>query len=80
MQIEHKMKSMITNNLEKVSYPEKEYQRCLQVTGHQIDDIPNLKYGLYYINIYNVFKSKINNIKKDIEMLEKNFQNLKMRT
>ena len=63
--IEHKMKSMITNNLEKVSYPEKEYQRCLQVTGHQIDDIPNLKYGLYCINIYNVFKSKINNIKKD---------------
>ena len=68
---------MISNDLEKVAQTEKEYQRYLQVIGHQIDDTPSLKYGLYYINIYNVFKFKINNIKKDIEMLEKKLSEFK---
>ena len=71
------MKNKTSEESEEIKNAEILYYRSLNVGIDIVDDIPSLKYGIYFSNINDVYQIKIKYIKKDIDLLLKKLDEYK---
>jgi hypothetical protein len=71
------MKNKTSEESEEIKYAEILYYRSLNIGIDLVDDIPSLKYGIYFSNINSVYQIKIKYIKKDIDLLLKKLDEYK---
>lgn len=71
------MKNKTSEESEEIKNAEILYYRSLNVGVDLVDDIPSLKYGIYFSNINDVYQIKIKYIKKDIDLLLKKLDEYK---
>jgi hypothetical protein len=71
------MKNKTSEESEEIKNAEILYYRSLNIGIDLVDDIPSLKYGIYFSNINDVYQIKIKYIKKDIDLLLKKLDEYK---
>ena len=71
------MKNKTSEESEEIKNAEILYYRSLNIGIDLVDDIPSLKYGIYFSNINSVYQIKIKYIKKDIDLLLKKLDEYK---
>ena len=71
------MKNKTSEESEEIKNAEILYYRSLNVGIDLVDDIPSLKYGIYFSNINDVYQIKIKHIKEDIDLLLKKLDEYK---
>ena len=71
------MKNKTSEESEEIKNAEILYYRSLNINIDLVDDIPSLKYGIYFNNINYVFQIKIKYIKEDIDLLLKKLDEYK---
>lgn len=71
------MKNKTSEESEEIKNAEILYYRSLNINIDLVDDIPSLKYGIYFNNINYVYQIKIKYIKKDIDLLLKKLDEYK---
>ena len=71
------MKNKTSEESEEIKNAEILYYRSLNLNIDLVDDIPSLKYGIYFSNINSVYQIKIKYIKKDIDLLLKKLDEYK---
>ena len=71
------MKNKTSEESEEIKNAEILYYRSLNIGVDLVDDIPSLKYGIYFSNINDVYQIKIKYIKKDIDLLLKKLDEYK---
>lgn len=71
------MKNKTSEESEEIKNAEILYYRSLNINIDLVDDIPSLKYGIYFSNINDVYQIKIKYIKKDIDLLLKKLDEYK---
>jgi hypothetical protein len=71
------MKNKTSEESEEIKNAEILYYRSLNIGIDLVDDIPSLKYGIYFNNINYVYQIKIKYIKKDIDLLLKKLDEYK---
>lgn len=71
------MKNKTSEESEEIKNAEILYYRSLNINIDLVDDIPSLKYGIYFSNINSVYQIKIKYIKKDIDLLLKKLDEYK---
>ena len=71
------MKNKTSEESEEIKNAEILYYRALNINIDLVDDIPSLKYGIYFSNINSVYQIKIKYIKKDIDLLLKKLDEYK---
>lgn len=71
------MKNKTSEESEEIKNAEILYYRSLNIGVDLVDDIPSLKYGIYFSNINSVYQIKIKYIKKDIDLLLKKLDEYK---
>jgi hypothetical protein len=71
------MKNKTSEESEEIKNAEILYYRSLNIGIDLVDDIPSLKYGIYFSNINSVYQIKIKHIKKDIDLLLKKLDEYK---
>ena len=71
------MKNKTSEESEEIKNAEILYYRSLNIGIDLVDDIPSLKYGIYFSNINSVYQIKIKHIKEDIDLLLKKLDEYK---
>ena len=71
------MKNKTSEESEEIKNAEILYYRSLNINIDLVDDIPSLKYGIYFNNINSVYQIKIKYIKEDIDLLLKKLDEYK---
>ena len=71
------MKNKTSEESEEIKDAEILYYRSLNINIDLVDDIPSLKYGIYFSNINSVYQIKIKHIKEDIDLLLKKLDEYK---
>ena len=71
------MKNKTSEESEEIKNAEILYYRSLNFNIDLVDDIPSLKYGIYFSNINDVYQIKIKHIKEDIDLLLKKLDEYK---
>ena len=71
------MKNKTSEESEEIKNAEILYYRSLNIGIDLVDDIPSLKYGIYFSNINDVYQIKIKYIKEDIDLLLKKLDEYK---
>ena len=71
------MKNKTSEESEEIKNAEILYYRSLNIGIDLVDDIPSLKYGIYFSNINSVYQIKIKYIKEDIDLLLKKLDEYK---
>ena len=71
------MKNKTSEESEEIKNAEILYYRSLNIGVDLVDDIPSLKYGIYFCNINDVYQIKIKHIKEDIDLLLKKLDEYK---
>ena len=71
------MKNKTSEESEEIKNAEILYYRSLNINIDLVDDIPSLKYGIYFSNINSVYQIKIKHIKEDIDLLLKKLDEYK---
>ena len=71
------MKNKTSEESEEIKNAEILYYRSLNIGVDLVDDIPSLKYGIYFSNINSVYQIKIKHIKEDIDLLLKKLDEYK---
>ena len=71
------MKNKTSEESEEIKNAEILYYRSLNIGVDIVDDIPSLKYGIYFSNINDVYQIKIKYIKKEIDLLLKKLDEYK---
>ena len=71
------MKNKTSEESEEIKNAEILYYRSLNINIDLVDDIPSLKYGIYFSNINSVYQIKIKYIKEDIDLLLKKLDEYK---
>ena len=71
------MKNKTSEESEEIKNAEILYYRSLNIGIDLVDDIPSLKYGIYFSNINYVYQIKIKYIKEDIDLLLKKLDEYK---
>ena len=71
------MKNKTSEESEEIKNAEILYYRSLNIGVDLVDDIPSLKYGIYFSNINSVYQIKIKYIKEDIDLLLKKLDEYK---
>lgn len=71
------MKNKTSEESEEIKNAEILYYRSLNIGIDLVDDIPSLKYGIYFNNINDVYQIKIKHIKEDIDLLLKKLDEYK---
>ena len=71
------MKNKTSEESEEIKNAEILYYRSLNINIDLVDDIPSLKYGIYFNNINYVYQIKIKHIKEDIDLLLKKLDEYK---
>ena len=71
------MKNKTSEESEEIKNAEILYYRSLNIGIDLVDDIPSLKYGIYFSNINDVYQIKIKHIKEDIDLLLKKLDEYK---
>lgn len=71
------MKNKTSEESEEIKNAEILYYRSLNIGVDLVDDIPSLKYGIYFSNINDVYQIKIKHIKEDIDLLLKKLDEYK---
>ena len=69
------MKNKTSEESEEIKNAEILYYRSINID--LVDDIPSLKYGIYFNNINYVYQIKIKHIKEDIDLLLKKLDEYK---
>ena len=53
------------------------YKNCINLNGIKLLKSPSLKYGLYYLNLFEVFTERRERLKTEIEKLKEKLKNYK---
>ena len=53
------------------------YYKCINLNGIKLLKSPSLKYGLYYLNLFEVFTERRERLKTEIEKLKEKLKNYK---